>query len=57
MCEIIDDYIHSSRDRALIRDSLVDGMSYDELADKYALTYEGVRDVMRKGKTALDRHY
>ena len=46
-----------ARDRALILDSLVDGLSYDELAGKYQIAYESVRDVMRKGKAALDRHY
>ena len=55
--EVVDEYIHSVRDRALILDNLVDGMSYDELAGKYSLAYESVRDVMRKGKEALDRHY
>ena len=57
VCEVIDDYIHNARDRDLIRDSLVDGMSYDELAGKYSLTYEGVKNIMRKGKAALDKHY
>lgn len=55
--EVIDEYIHSSRDRALILDNMVDGLSYDELAWKYQIAYESVRDVMRKGKEALDRHY
>lgn len=55
--EVIEEYIHSSRDRALILDNLVDGIPYDELAGKYAIAYESVRDVMRKGKDALDRHY
>ena len=55
--EVIDEYIHSSRDRALILDNMVDGLSYDELAGKYQIAYESVRDVMRKGKEALDRHY
>lgn len=57
VCEVIADYIHNARDRDLIRDSLVDGMSYDELAGKYSLTYEGVKNIMRKGKAALDKHY
>lgn len=55
--EVVDEYIHSSRDRALILDNMVDGLSYDELAGKYQIAYESVRDVMRKGKEALDRHY
>lgn len=54
---VIEEYIHSTRDRALILDSLVDGLSYDELAERYSLTYEGVKGVMKKGRAALDRHY
>ena len=54
---VIEEYIHSTRDRALILDSLVDGLGYDELAERYSLTYEGVKDVMKKGRAALDRHY
>ena len=55
--EIVNDYIHNARDRSLILDNMVDGMSYDELAGKYSLTYEGVKGIMKKGKIALDRHY
>ena len=55
--EVVEEFIHSARDRALILDNMVDGLSYDELAGKYSMSYEGVKDVMKKGKTALDRHY
>ena len=57
VCEVIADYIHNARDRDLLRDNLVDGLSYDELAGKYSLTYEGVRDIVKKGRATLDRHY
>ena len=55
--EVVEEFIHSARDRALILDNMVDGLSYDELAGKYSMSYEGVKHVMKKGKTALDRHY
>ncbi len=55
--EVIDEYIHSARDRAILRDNLVDGLSYDELAGKYALAYESIKDIMRKGRATLDQHY
>jgi len=55
--EVVEEFIHSARDRALILDNMVDGLSYDELAGKYSMSYESVKDVMKKGKTALDRHY
>ena len=54
---VIGDYIHSARDREIILANLVDGISYDELAGKYSLAYESIKDIMRKGRTALDRHY
>lgn len=54
---LIEEYIHSARDRAILRDNLVDGLSYDELAGKYSLAYESIKDIMRKGKAVLDQHY
>lgn len=57
VCEVIDDYIHSARDREIILANLVDGVSYDELAGQYSLAYESIKDIMRKGRAALDRHY
>lgn len=57
VCEVIDDYIHNARDREIILANLVDGVSYDELAGQYSLAYESIKDIMRKGRAALDRHY
>ena len=54
---VIGDYIHSSRDREIILANLVDGVSYDELAVRYALAYESIKDIMKKGRAALVQHY
>ena len=54
---VIGDYIHSSRDREIILANPVDGVSYDELAGKYSLAYESIKDIMRKGRAALAQHY
>ena len=54
---VIGDYIHSSRDREIILANLVDGISYDELAGQYSLAYESIKDIMRKGRAALELHY
>ena len=48
ICELIDEYIHSARDRNILRDNLVDGLSYDELAEKYGLSYERIKTIMRQ---------
>lgn len=54
---LIAEYIHSARDREILLDNLVDGVSYGELAEKYHLTYEGIKKIMRKGKQTIFRHY
>lgn len=54
---VIGDYIHNSRDREIILANLVDGVSYDELAGRYSLAYESIKDIMRKGRAALELHY
>ena len=55
--ELIDDYIHNARDREILRDNLVDGLSYNELANKYHLTYERIKKILKKGKIAIFKHY
>lgn len=54
---VISDYIHNARDREIILANLVDGVSYDELAGQYSLAYESIKDIMRKGRAALELHY
>ena len=54
---VIDEFIHDARDRGILRDKLVDNITYDELAGKYGLSYEGVRDIVRKGKKTIEQHY
>lgn len=57
VCELIDEFIHSARDRSIIRDNLVEGLSYDELAGKYGLSYERIKTIMRQGKSTIFDHY
>lgn len=54
---LIDEYIHNQRDREILRDNLVDGLTYDELASKYRLSYDGVKKIIRKGKMTIFSHY
>jgi len=55
--EVIDEYIHNARDRDILREKLVDGVTYDALAGKYDLTYERVRDIVRQGKKTIETFY
>ena len=55
--EIIDDYVHNARDREIIRDKLVDGITYDALAERYGLTYERVKVIVREGRQTIEQYY
>lgn len=55
--ELIGEYIHNARDRDILRDNLIDGLSYGELAGKYHLSYERIKTIIRKGKITVFRHY
>lgn len=54
---VIEEYVHNARDREILRAKLVDDITYDALAEKYGLTYEGIRDIVRKGKRIVEQYY
>lgn len=54
---LIDEYIHSARDREILRDKLCDDLSYDELADKYGLSYDRIKDIVREGREEVFMNY
>jgi len=54
---LIDEYIHSARNREILRDKLCDDLSYDELADKYGLSYDRVKDIVCEGREEVFMYY
>jgi predicted DNA-binding protein YlxM (UPF0122 family) len=54
---LIDEYIHSARDREILRDKLCDDLSYDELADKYGLSYDRIKDIVCEGREEVFSYY
>jgi len=54
---LIDEYIHSARNREILRDKLVDDLSYDELAGKYGLSYDRVKTIVREGREEVFANY
>ena len=49
----ISEYIHSARDRAIIHDRLVDGMTFKELEEKYHLCARQISRIVRKADVFL----
>lgn len=49
----INEHIHSARDRAIIRDRLIDGMTFGELEGKYHLCVRQLARIVKKADVFL----
>ena len=54
--EIIAEYIHSERDRAVLERRLIDGITFEKLAEEFELSVSQVKRIIRKGSEILFRH-
>ena len=55
MSKAIDEYIHYARDREILKDRLIDGMTYAELSDKYNLSERHIKTIVKKADKILLR--
>lgn len=51
--QAIDDYIHSDRDRQILKSRLIDGLTYDELSDRYHLSARRIKTIVYKAQEGL----
>ena len=49
----IDEYIHSEKYREILKDKLIDGLSYTEIADKRKITERHAWNIVCKYKNKL----
>lgn len=54
--EIIGEYIHSERDRAILCRRLIDGITFERLAEEFDLSPRQTREIVRKGETQIFKH-
>lgn len=45
---IIDEYIHSERDRAILKRRLIDGICFEPLAEEFGLSVRHVKNIVYK---------
>lgn len=50
---LINEYIHSDRDRRILIDRFVNGLSFNELEVKYHLSTSQVKRIVKKADTIL----
>jgi DNA-directed RNA polymerase specialized sigma24 family protein len=53
---LIDEHIHSERDRAILKRRLVDGIRYEELAEEFELSVRQVKNIVYKAEEKLFKY-
>lgn len=54
--EIIAEYVHSERDRAILCRRLIDGVTFERLAEEFDLSVSQVKRIVQKESMAVFRH-
>ena len=54
--DLIREYIHSERDRKLLFRRLVDGVTFERLAEEFDLSPRQVRTIVHRCETELFKH-
>lgn len=53
---LIDEWIHSDRDRDILRRRLVDGICYEPLAEEFKISVSQVKRIIYKGQDKVFKH-
>ena len=56
MVALIDEYIHSERDRAILRRRLIYGIHYEPLAEEFDLSLKQIGNIVSEGENILFKH-
>lgn len=53
---LIDEWIFSERDRAILKRRLLDGICYEPLAEEFDLSVRQIRNIVYKGEERIFKH-
>ena len=56
VAEAIDEYIHSERDRAILKRRLIDGVYFEPLAEEFDLSVRQIKNIVYKSEEKLFKH-
>ena len=56
MAYVIDEYVHSERDRQILKRRYIDGICIDPLSDEFGLTPRQISKIILKHEAVLFRH-
>lgn len=53
---LISEYIHSERDRKILKRRLIDGICYEPLADEMDMSVRQIKNIVYKAEAKLFKH-
>lgn len=54
--DLIDEYIHNERNRAILKRRLIDGVCFEPLAEEFDLSVRQTKNIIYKEQDRLFRH-
>ena len=56
VAEIIDEYIHSERDRKILKRRLIDGIFFEPLAEEFNMSVRQTKNIVYKGEKIIFKY-
>lgn len=56
MQRLILEYIHNERDRHILKRRLIDGRTYDALAEEFDMSERQIKNIVYRGEAVLFKH-
>lgn len=53
---LIDQYIHSERDRAILKRKLLDNIVFEQMEEEFTLSVRRLKSIVYKGQEKIFRH-
>lgn len=53
---VIDTWIHSERDRKILKRRMIDGICYEPLAEEFELSVRQIKKIVYKGQEIVFKH-
>lgn len=54
--ELIEEYVHSERDRAILKRRLIDGVKFEKLAEEFDMSDKQIKRIVYKHQEELFKH-
>lgn len=56
ICHLIDEWIFSERDRLILKRRMIDGITFERLAEEFDLSVRNTKTIVYKGQARIFKH-